>query len=61
MVTWPQLQATMIDDPEHWEQCQSLGIVCPFEVFTQLFPEHAGIADVPKHRAWLGAPLESLP
>ena len=48
MVTWPQLQSSFMEDPrEHWDVCQSRGLHCPLDVFTQLFHESVGTDAVP--------------
>lgn len=48
MLTWTSLQLSFMEDPAlHWGQCQARGLVCPVEVFTQLFHDHVGAADVP--------------
>ena len=48
MVTWPLLQSTFLEDPQtHWEHCQSQGLECPLEVFTQLFHESLRTPAVP--------------
>jgi hypothetical protein len=44
--TWTRIQRLFDPDPEfHWRRCESEGLECPQEVFTQLFHEHSSDAD----------------
>jgi len=44
--TWSRIQRLYDDDPvTHWQRCESEGLQCPQEVFTQLFHEEANNDD----------------
>jgi hypothetical protein len=44
--TWSRIQRLYNADPvTHWQRCESEGLQCPQEVFTQLFHEQANNKD----------------
>jgi hypothetical protein len=44
--TWGRMQRLYDADPAtHWQRCESEGLECPQDVFTQLFHEDANNAD----------------
>jgi hypothetical protein len=44
--TWSRIQRLYDADPvTHWQRCESEGLQCPQEVFTQLFHENASAED----------------
>src|SRR5271156_1482261 len=41
--TWNRIQRLYDADPSvHWQRCQTEGLGCPQEIFTQLFHDEAG-------------------